>query len=86
MSRDRGRPEKFGSAFVRAFKQIVRQHGLIKGAEIINASGVLVFGGKGGNQHHQVSISLPTLVKYIKRDGQGGKPVLLKRGRPAKAA
>ena len=85
MSRDRGRPEKFGPAFVRAFKQIVRQHGLIKGAEIINASGVLVFGRQGG-KHHQVSISLPTLAKYIKRDGQGGKPVVLKRGRPAKAA
>ena len=46
----------------------------------------MVYGGKGGGQRVvEVSVSLPTLAKYVKRSGQGGKPVVL-NGRPAKAA
>lgn len=77
----RGRPESHGAGAIRAFKAIVRKHGLIAGREIINANGIVV----GGN-HRDVSISLPTLSKYVKRAAVGGKPVELKRGRPVKAA
>lgn len=77
----RGRPEQYGAGFVRAFKSIVRKHGLIAGRELINANGVVV-----GGTHRAVSISLPTLSKYVKRAEVGGKPVQLKRGRPVKAA
>lgn len=78
----RGRPEKFSAGFVRSFKAIVREHGLLKGCKLINENGVTVAGGKGGSVHHAVKISLPTLAKYVKREGQGGKPVALRRGRP----
>jgi hypothetical protein len=77
----RGRPEQYGAGFIRAFKVIVRRHGLLKGREVLNAEGVTV-----GGKHRDVSISLPTLSKYVKRDEVGGKSVKLKRGRPIKAA
>lgn len=77
----RGRPEQYGAGFIRAFKSIVRKHGLLAGREFINANGVTV-----GGRHRDVSISLPTLSKYVKRAEVGGKSVELKRGRPAKAA
>lgn len=77
----RGRPEKFSAGFVRAFKAVVRKHGLLQGQQLINANGVTV-----GGKHHAVNISLPTLSKYVKRDGQGGNAVALFRGRPKKAA
>jgi len=77
----RGRPEQYGAGFIRAFKSIVRKHGLLAGREIINANGVTV-----GGKHRDVSISLPTLSKYVKRAEVGGKSVELKRGRPVKAA
>lgn len=78
----RGRPEKFSAGFVRAFKAVVREHGLLKGHKLINQNGVTVAGGKGGSVHHSVKISLPTLAKYVKREGQGGKAVTLRQGRP----
>jgi len=77
----RGRPEQYSAGFIRAFKVIVRRHGLLKGREVLNAEGVTV-----GGKHRDVSISLPTLSKYVKRDEVGGKSVELKRGRPIKAA
>ena len=77
----RGRPEKFTAAYVRAFKVIVRKHGLIAGREHINSNGVVV-----GGKQRDVSISLPTLSKYVKREDLGGKPVELFRGRPLKVA
>lgn len=77
----RGRPEQYGAGFVRAFKVIVRKHGLLKGREVINAEGVTV-----GGKHRDVSISLPTLSKYVKKADVGGKPVALFRGRPEKKA
>jgi len=77
----RGRTEQYGAGFIRAFKSIVRKHGLLAGREIINANGVTV-----GGKHRDVSISLPTLSKYVKRAEVGGKSVELKRGRPVKAA
>jgi hypothetical protein len=76
----RGRPEQYGAGFIRAFKAVVRKHGLLKGREVINAEGVTI-----GGKHRDVSISLPTLSKYVKKD-VGGKPVALFRGRPQKAA
>jgi hypothetical protein len=77
--RGRGRPEKFTSGVVQQFKNIVRRHGLIAGREFINNNGVKV-----GGKQLTLSVSLPTLAKYVKRDAQGGKPVALKRGRPRK--
>jgi hypothetical protein len=77
----RGRPEQYSAGFIRAFKVIVRRHGLLKGREVINANGVTV-----GGKHRDVSISLPTLSKYVKRDEVGGKAVPLFRGRPTKKA
>lgn len=79
--RGRGRPEGFNAAQIQAIKKIVRTHGLIHGREIINQNGITVFG-----KHQDVSISLPTLSKYVKRDEFGGKSVELKRGRPVKVA
>ena len=77
----RGRPEAFGAGYIRAFKSIVRKHGLLKGREVINENGVVV-----GGKQRDVSISLPTLSKYVKRPNVGGAAVELKQGRPAKAA
>lgn len=77
----RGRPEQYGKGFIRAFKNIVRKHGLLKGQALINESGVVV-----GGAHLDVSISLPTLSKYVKKPGIGGAKVALKQGRPAKQA
>lgn len=77
----RGRPEQYGVGYTRAFKSIVRKHGLLKGREVINAEGVVV-----GGKHRDVSISLPTLSKYVKKADKGGSPVELKQGRPRKAA
>jgi hypothetical protein len=77
----RGRPELYGAGFIRAFKSIVRKHGLIAGRDFINANGVSV-----GGKHRAINISLPTLSKYVKRAEVGGVAVELKRGRPAKAA
>lgn len=76
-----GRPEKFGAGYVRAFKSIVRKRGLIAGRLHINANGVVV-----GGKQRAVSVSLPTLSKYVKRNDLGGKAVELFRGRPSKAA
>lgn len=77
----RGRPEKFSAGEVQAFKAIVRRHGLIAGREYINTNGVVV-----GKKQRDVSISLPTLSKYVKREDIGGKAVALFRGRPSNAA
>ena len=77
MSQKRGRPEQYGVGYIRAFKNIVRKHGLLKGQALINESGIVV-GGKA----RDVSISLPTLSKYVKRNGVGGPKVVLKQGRP----
>lgn len=79
--RGRGRPEQYSAGYIRAFKAIVRKHGLLKGRDVLNANGVSV-----GGKHRDVSISLPTLSKYVKRAEVGGKSVELKRGRPTKAA
>jgi hypothetical protein len=77
----RGRPEQYGVGYIRAFKVIVRKHGLLKGQALINDEGVTV-----GGKHRDVSISLPTLSKYVKRAEVGGNAVELKQGRPRKAA
>ena len=77
----RGRPEQYGAGFVRAFKNIVRKHGLINGREIINTEGVTV-----GGKRREVSISLPTLSRYVKKTDVGGEPVELRQGRRVKAA
>lgn len=71
---------KYGAGVIRSLKAIVRKHGLIKGREIINKDGVPQRG-----KIVKVSISLPTLSKFVKLD-IGGKPVELFRGRPAKKA
>jgi hypothetical protein len=76
--RGRGRPEAYGPGYIQRFKAIVRKHGLIAGRDLINTKGVVV-----GNQLRMVSISLPTLSKYVKRENVGGAPVPLKRGRKA---
>lgn len=78
--RGRGRPELYNSSYIRAMKKIVKQHGLLKGQKIINAEGLIVNG-----KQRQITISLPTLSKYIKRE-QGGRVIQLKRGRPRLAA
>lgn len=77
----RGRPEQYGVGYIRAFKVIVRKHGLLKGQALINEQGVTV-GGKA----RDVSISLPTLSKYVKRADVGGNAVALKQGRPKSKA
>lgn len=76
----RGRPEAYNASYIRAFKKIVKKHGLLKGQKVINAVGVIVNG-----KHKQITISLPTLSKYVKKE-QGGEIVQLKRGRPRHAA
>ena len=60
---------------------MVRRHGLLKGRDILNEQGINLFG-----KHIPVSISLPTLSKYVKRAEVGGNAVELKQGRPRKAA
>lgn len=75
-----GRPNKFGTAEVRAMRAIVREHGLVKGAAVINERGLMV-AGKGGQVHRDVTVCLPTLSKYVQSE-IGGKPLALKRGRP----
>jgi hypothetical protein len=77
----RGRPEQYGKGFIRAFKNVVRKHGLLRGQVILNEQGINLFG-----KHIPISISLPTLSKYVKRHGVGGPKVALKQGRPRKAA
>lgn len=77
----RGRPEQYGKGYIRAFKNIVRTHGLLKGQALINAEGVVV-----GGTRRDVSISLPTLSKYVKRPAVGGPKVALKQGRPKSKA
>jgi hypothetical protein len=77
----RGRPEKFNATYTKYFKSIVRKHGLKKGHVLINKEGVFL-PGKKGNVCKSVSISLNTLSKYVKREDMGGKPVLLRVGRP----
>ena len=77
----RGRPEQYGVGYTRAFKSIVRKYGLLKGREVINEQGVVV-----GGKHRDVSISLPTLSKYVKKAEVGGNAGELKQGRPRKAA
>lgn len=77
----RGRPVKYNTAgYIQAFKNVVRKHGLIAGREFLNANGVTV-----GGKHREVSVSLPTLSKLVKRT-EGGAVVELHRGRPAKVA
>ena len=78
--RSAGRPHKFGAGYVRAFKAIVRRHGLLAGLAEINKNGVVV-----GGKHRAVSISQPTLSNYVKRDDLGGNAVELFRGRPKAA-
>lgn len=79
-NRGRGRPELYGAGFIRAFKKIVKKYGLLQGQKVINAEGVVV-NGKQVN----LTISLPTLSKYVKRV-EGGSVLVLKRGRPRDAA
>lgn len=77
----RGRPVKYNTAgYIQAFKRVVSKHGLIAGREILNADGIVV-----GGKHREVSVSLPTLSKLVKRS-EGGPVVELHRGRPAKVA
>lgn len=76
----RGRPELYNASYIRAMKKVVKKHGLLKGQKVINAEGLVVNG-----KHKQITISLPTLSKYVKKE-QGGNVVLLKRGRPRQAA
>jgi len=79
--KQRGRPEQYGKGHIRAFKNVVRKHGLLKGQAILNDEGINLFG-----KNISVSISLPTLSKYVKRADVGGNAVALKQGRPRKAA
>lgn len=72
----RGRPQAFDAKFIRAFKSIVTEYGLIRGREVMLAEGVVVDGDL-----YEVSISLPTLSKYV-NSNQGGRPLKLQRGRP----
>lgn len=67
MSNRVGRPDKFAPKQVRQLKKIVQTYGLRKGKTVLNKLGI--------------SVSLPTLSKYI---NLGNDPVVLKRGRPAK--
>jgi hypothetical protein len=64
----RGRPNKFTPLQIRSLKQIVRAYGLREGQKALKEIGI--------------EISLPTLAKYISTD-VAGKPIHLKRGRPA---
>lgn len=78
----RGRPEKFaGAGYILAFKAVVKKYGLVAGAKYITENGVVV-----GGVHREVTITPPTLSKYISRETSKSKPLELKRGRPAKAA
>lgn len=72
----RGRPVAFNAKFIKAFKGIVRKHGLLKGREFIVKNGVTVDG-----YEYEINISMPTLSKYAKSN-VGGDPVALRRGRP----
>lgn len=79
LNRGRGRPEKYTKGQTRAFKSVVKKLGLLKGHAALNADGVYVNG-----VHYPISISLPTLAKYVKKTNEDGKgAVVLKRGRPA---
>lgn len=75
---NKGRPIKFDNDYIAAFKKVVNKEGLLKGHASINATGVVV-----RHRRRPVSISLPTLSKYVK---SGVDAVQLSRGRPAKAA
>lgn len=79
--RGRGRPEKFSAGIVRILKAIVKREGLVKGQAFINEHGVSI-----GKNHYPITVSLPTLSKYVKRSTVAGKDVgkkvELRRGRP----
>ncbi len=77
--RSAGRPLSWGADDVAVFKDVVRQHGLSKGREVLR-TGVEVNG-----EVYQYSISTPTLAKYVK-SRVAGSPVKLYRGRPKVAA
>lgn len=72
-TKTRGRPQKYSERHIRAFKTVVRQHGLTEGLTILNRDGVTLKGTQ-----EPVSISMPTLRRYVLSD-QGGSPVKLKQ-------
>jgi hypothetical protein len=65
-----GRPKKFTSEQVRLFKSVVREFGLTGAIPVLLEKGL--------------SVSVPTLSKYISTGAGGRPPVRLKRGRPRK--
>jgi hypothetical protein len=65
-----GRPKKFNSEQVRLFKSVVREFGLTGAIPVLLEKGL--------------SVSVPTLSKYISTGAGGRPPVRLKRGRPRK--
>lgn len=70
-----GRPQKYTGRTIRAIKAVVRLHGLIAGRKVLLSEGVVVNG-----KPLKITISLPTLAKYVKSDEGGTTPVKLTRG------
>lgn len=70
-----GRPQKYNGKVIKALKSVVRLHGLIAGREHILAEGLIVNG-----KRQEISISLPTLSKYVRSVQGGTNPVKLVRG------
>lgn len=62
-----GRPNKFSNEQVRLFKTVVREFGLTKSIPVLLERGV--------------SVSVPTLSKYVSSGAGGRPPVKLRRGR-----
>ena len=68
---DHGRPLKYSGEQVSLIKDVVKEHGYIKGIEILR-------------DNHGLRVSPSTIAKYLKT-GKGGPPVRLRRGRPKAA-
>lgn len=65
-----GRPNKFNAEQVRLFKSVVREFGLTGAIPVLLEKGL--------------SVSVPTLSKYVSGGAGGRPPVKLRRGRRKK--
>ena len=71
VSVEHGRPLKYSGEQVSLIKDVVKEHGYVKGIEVLRES-------------HGLRVSPNTIAKYLKT-GKGGPPVRLRRGRPKAA-
>lgn len=67
-----GRPNKFNAEQVRLFKSVVREFGLTGAIPVLLERGL--------------SVSVPTLSKYVSSGAGGRPPIKLRRGRRKKVA